>query len=128
MRISAILLACAWLFGCSGLDAFKPYIIDITDPAALARDKTECMASAKAYHEGISFEAIGTAATKGVSSNAAGAAVSPLAPVLGGLGNASTELLNEIGALNDKQCRVYLRCLDHRGERSHAYSVIDPTL
>lgn len=128
MRTLIASLAVVVLVGCASPIELAPYIQDITDPVALARDKKECGNFALAFHEPLSASRIGTSAAKGAASNAAGAAVSPFVPVLGAAGGALTTTLDEIGVLNGKQRRVYLRCLDHRGERSHAYMVVDPDL
>lgn len=114
------------LIGCSTVADYRPFVGDVVDPAALRRDEGECLVMAKSYSAPLSLGGIGTAAVEGGGNNLAGAAVNPLVPVLGAAGGASAALFAGLDLLSAGQRRVFLRCLDHRGERSHAYSVIDP--
>lgn len=116
------------LAGCAGLSSYKPFVIDITDAGALTKDQNDCLAIAQTYRSPISIGSIGTAAVEGGGNNLAGGALNPLVPALGAAGGASAELLKDIDLLGSQQRRVFLLCLDHRGERSHAYSVVDPNL
>jgi hypothetical protein len=133
MRIAVILLAFG-LSGCGGeallgsVATYQPYVQDITDQSVLTKDMADCRAHALAFNEPLSVTGIAVAGTKGVSSNAAGAAVNPVVPLLGGVGAAGTELMNELNVLGDRQKRVFLICLHDRGERSRAYDVLDPGL
>jgi hypothetical protein len=115
------------LCGCAGqLINYQPYVTDVADPRQLIKDEGECLSAAKGYTESFDLANVGTQALSGAAGNAAGAAVDPLVPVLGAAGGASQALLGSVGLLGDKQRRSFLKCLEHRGERSHAYNVIDP--
>lgn len=116
------------LAGCSSVASYAPYVGDVVDPAALAADEKDCLVLALAYATPVDLSAIGAAAAKGAANNATGAAVNPLVPVLGAAGAATSTALSQLGILNDDQRKVFLRCLEHRGERSRAYDVIDPNL
>lgn len=122
----AALFAAIFLSGCASVADYRPYVVDVVDPATLARDERECLAAAEAYSAPLSIGAIANGAAQGASNNASGAALNPLVPVLGAAGGATSVLLSEIGLLNNDQRRVFLLCLSHRGERSRAYDVIDP--
>ena len=128
MRVSpaVALLVLIWLSGCVGVAQYQPYIKDIKDPVALAKDQGVCLGYAQAYKPVLSASAIATAGVQGGAGNLAGAAINPLVPVLGAVGGAGSELLSQIGILNNDQRRVFLLCLAHRGLRSGAYDVLDP--
>lgn len=125
MRFAAVALAFI-LSGCGFASGYQPYIQDITDHAALAEDEIACRDYALAYHTPIDLNSILTSAAQGGARNASGAALNPLVPILGAAGGATSEVLSQLGVLNNDQLRVFLRCLEHRGERSHAYNVMDP--
>lgn len=126
MRISPFPIALLLLSGCGGVAEYNPYIVDISQPQTLVDDKRDCLGYALGYKPGLNGSAISSAAAQGAASNLAGAAVSPLVPVLGAAGGAGGEFLTEMGLLTTAQRRVFLICLSHRGERSRAYNVIDP--
>lgn len=114
------------LAACGDISTYQPYVQDINDPAALAKDEGDCLKHAQVYSVQFDFEGIGTAGLKGMAENAPGGAVDPLVPALGGIGGATSALLDSLGVLSDKQRRVFLICLHDRGERSRAYDVMDP--
>lgn len=114
------------LSGCGFASGYTPYIQDITDQTVLARDEVACRDYALAYHTPVDLNSILTGAAQGGARNVASAAINPIIPVLGAAGGATSEILSQLGVLNNDQLRVFLRCLEHRGERSRAYSVMDP--
>ena len=116
------------LAGCGTLQGFTPYVADITDAAALKKDIIDCRLIAADYPRRFDLSAIGNAATQGAAKNAAAAAVNPWTPVLGAAGNGSAVALEELGLSDTAQIRVFLRCLDHRAQKSGAYSLVDPNL
>ena len=124
-RVNPLILA-ALLAGCSTVATYKPYVGDVVDQAALTADTEACMGYALGYSTPFDFNSIGTSAAQGVANNAAGAALNPLVPVLGGAGGGTSALLSQLGVLNNDQRRVLLLCLAHRGLRSGAYNVMDP--
>lgn len=126
IRRAAVAACLVLLSGCGGLSTFVPYVQDVTDPAVLVSDTAACRAHALDYETPLDLEVIGTASLKGAAGNAAGGAVNPLVPVLGGLGGASVALLDSLNVLSENQQRVFLICLHDRGERSRAYDVMDP--
>lgn len=129
MKLSAPLALAAFLAGCGSVATYQPYVGDV-DPnggaAALTADEASCLKPALAYVHPLDPGEIASAAAQGGARNASGAALNPLVPVLGAAGGATSELFSELGILNDDQRKVFLRCLDHRGERSGKYSVMDP--
>lgn len=127
-RLAKACAAGVLLVGCSTLPEFQPFVTDVTDQAALQSDERECLAIAQTYRAPLGLGSIGTAALEGGGNNLAGAAVNPLVPALGAAGGASSALLTGLDLMSSGQRRAFLLCLDHRGERSHAYSVIDPSL
>lgn len=126
-RLAACCLALI-LSGCAGVSSYEPYVTDVTDPAALARDKAACLAVAMAYRPGVDLQAIGSAGAESAMGNAAEALASPLAPIISGAGASGSETLNQLGLLSGNKIKVYLRCLNNRGLRSGSYSVVDPAL
>lgn len=114
------------LSGCGFAAGYQPYVQDIIDPAALASDELACRDYALAYQTPLNLNSILTGAAQGGTKNVASAAINPIIPVLGAVGGGTSELLSQLGVLNDDQRRVFLRCLEHRGERSRAYNVMDP--
>lgn len=125
MRLVFIAFALG-IAGCAPFSGYEPYVKDVVSPSVFAHDEGDCLKYAQGYSEKFNAASIGTAAAKGAASNAVGAVVNPWVPVLGAAGSASVALLDSVGVLTDKQRIVFLKCLDHRGERSRAYMVIDP--
>lgn len=123
-------IVCAGLFlaGCGvlGLPVLDAYVPVVSDAAALERDKAECKKYALAYHEPFSLGSVGTAAIKGAGQNAAEIPINPIIPLAGAAGSAGVATLDSLGILSDKQKRVYVICLHDRGQKSGAYSVMDP--
>lgn len=111
---------------CVPIEGYHPYVGDIENQAILDKDEADCASYAKAYSTPLDVDAISSAAVQGGARNASGAALNALVPVLGAAGGASSELLSEVGLLNDDKRKVFLRCLDHRGVKSGAYNVMDP--
>jgi hypothetical protein len=116
------------LAGCAGVQSYTPLVVDVTDQAALDRDTLSCRKVALAWSAPFDLGGIGSAGVEGVAKNAAGAALNIWTPVLGGLGGAGSEALQDLGLSNDAQIRIFLHCLDHKGQQSHSYNVIDPNL
>ena len=112
--------------GCASVDSYSPYVVDISQPDVLIVDEKQCLAAADAYTAPLNLNAVASGAAQGAANNASGAALNPLVPVLGAAGGATSALLSGLGVLNNDQRRVFLLCLSHRGERSHAYNVVDP--
>lgn len=126
MKRLAILLALA---GCApAVATYEPYVGDVVNPAALLLDKAACRGYALAYQAPLDINAIATGAAQGAARNASGAAIPPfgIVPALGAAGGATEAALSGLGVFNNDQRRVFLKCLEHRGLRSGAYSVIDP--
>lgn len=121
-----VLLLCVFIAGCGGVSGYEPYVQDIVQPAELIKDEIACRDYALAYATPIDLSAIFTSAAQGGANNASGAAINPLVPVLGAAGGATSAALSQLGILNNDQKRIFLRCLEHRGERSRAYNVMDP--
>lgn len=114
------------LAGCASVKDYLPYVEDVANPSELFKDEVECNRYAVAYKTPFDLEAIATGAAQGGANNASGAAINPLVPLLGAAGGATSAALSQLGILNNDQRRVFLKCLEHRGERSHAYNVMDP--
>lgn len=121
-----MILACLVLAGCVSVADYQPAVTDITDQAVLTRDEAVCRSVALGYEPGLDIGNITSQAVQGGASNLAGAAVNAWVPVLGAAGGASSAALNGFGVLKTDQRKVFLKCLDHRGVKSGAYSVIDP--
>lgn len=125
----AVSLLPLFLLAACAAPSYAPYVGDVAAEGgkeALAGDEAACLPQAQAYTDPLSVSSIASAGVQGVAKNAAGAAVSPLVPLAGGVGAAGSELLSEVGLLGDARRKVFLRCLEHRGERSRMYSVMDP--
>lgn len=114
------------LSGCSSVSGYVPYIVEISDPAALAHDESVCLTYALDYSAGFDLAEIANAGAQGAANNAAGAAINPLVPVAGGLGGAGAALLGQVGLLGTAQRKVFLICLHDRGFKSGLYAVMDP--
>jgi hypothetical protein len=122
------LLSLTVLMGCSSVGDYQPYIVDVTDPVALSRDKAECLGFAKAYKYPWDLTALANKTVQGATSNAAEAVINPLIPAAGAAGAAGTSILQSLGLNSQAQVRIYLLCLSHRGTKSGLYNVVDPNL
>lgn len=127
MKRAAAVLA-LFVAGCSSIGSYQPYIVEVTDPMALAWNKEVCAKYAQDYPRRFSPIAIASAGAKGALTNLPQAAVSPLATGLGGIGNASGEAVSELGLSNTAQVKIYLICLKAKCEQSRGCLVLDPNL
>ncbi len=127
MKVLIVLAALA-LAGCGSVQRYAPLAMDVTDRGALDRDTAQCRQFAAAHPSPFDIAGIGSAGVEGAARNAAAAAVSPWAPVLSGAGSAGAETLQDIGLLDTNQIKILLLCLDHRGQKSGLYSIVDPRL
>lgn len=101
-------------------------MVDIRDPLALAKDRSECEIHARNYHEPLDFNSIGSAAVQGAGKNAASAVINPLIPAIGAVGAAGSQTLDSLNILSGQQLRVYRKCLEHRSIKTGAYDMLSP--
>lgn len=121
-------LVAGFLTGCTSVP-FEPYKVNVTNPTQYQTDLKFCVDAAKNYpNSKLSFTSVGIAGLKGGTSNAAGAIASPVAPLLGAAGQASTELLNEVGVFNDKQDKTLIICMHKLTDKDGSALVLEPYL
>lgn len=123
--LGLLLCACA-----QDLASYQPLVMDVAGEAGQARlkaDEADCLAFAAAHPTPFDFGSVARAGAQGLVSDATAAVVPPYwYPLASGAGRAGAQALAGLGVLDLAQRVIYLKCLDHRGLRSGAYSVVDP--
>lgn len=108
---------------------YSPYVVEIQGDAGQAKlkaDTTLCQGYSQDYSPGLSLGEISSGAIKGAATNAPGAAVNPLVPVIGAVGGATTALITGLDLLDDQRRRIVVECLKQKGNRTGLYLVLDP--
>lgn len=108
------------------VEGYRPYVVEVRDQAALDSDIAACRRYAEAYHRPVDAGGVGSHAATSAAANAAGAAINPLVPVIGGLGGAGAEVITDLDMAGVVGRKIFVKCLDRKGERSGAYLSLDP--
>ena len=124
MRSLIILALPLILMGCA--IPYVPVPIEVTNEAAFKIDVAECLAAGDAYASKLDVMDIGASAVTGATRNAAGAAVSPLMPLIGAAGDTTTQLITGLNIMGHASANVARHCLDEKTHRDGSAIIANP--
>jgi hypothetical protein len=119
-----IILLAALLSGCA---AYTPQPLEITDPTIYAADVSFCQAAATAYKPSMDLSSVAYGGLSGGAQNLTGAAISPLVPLIGLAGGATSALSTSIDIFGRAKENVLRHCLMDRTKKDGSALIADPS-
>lgn len=115
LRFLGIVAVCSFTVGCMTPTA-APFAPEVYNQTQYDADLVQCAKDLGVYHPKFNAAEVGQSAAQGAASNATGAAVNPLVPILGAAGAATAQALKGIDALNAQKRAVFLECIKQKTE------------
>lgn len=110
----------------AGCSVYVPQPIEISDQKQYAADWNKCQSAATAYKPSLSLGDVASATVSGGASNAAGAVINPLVPVIGAAGGATSSLASGFNLMGQARKNVARHCLEELTHRDRSAVIADP--
>ena len=129
LAVIALILGTFVLGGCSLFPNVTTYTgpaaVEITDQSAYFTDLETCIAEVKVLPQHFDLSHLAAGAVSGAANGLPAITVNPIVPVLtaaGGIASAAFDDLNVLGVQGRERVN---RCMEHKGETSGKYNVVD---